>query len=192
MDGGYITNPVVFLIQVLFGAYIFVVLLRFLLQLLRADFYNPVSQFVVKVTSPVLVPMRRFIPGMAGLDLAALLLAWLLKTTEWVLVILISKGVFTLFFPLLWAIPELLDMFINIFLFAIIIQVVLSWVSQGGYHPAASVLHALTNPVLQPVGRLVKPIAGIDLGPMVAILGLYLLKMILLPPIRTLVSSIAG
>lgn len=192
MSDGYITNPLVFLIQVIFGAYTFVVLLRFLLQLFRADFYNPVSQFVVKVTSPVLVPLRRVIPGIAGLDIAALLLAWLIKTLELFLVILITKGVFAFTLPLLWAIPELLEMFINIFLFAIFIQVILSWVSPGGYHPAVAVLHTLTEPVLRPIRKYVKPIAGLDLGPMVAILGLIVLKMFLLPPLRAMVSSIAG
>ena len=69
MGSSYLTNPLVFLVQVLFGAYILVVMLRFLLQLVRADFYNPVSQFVVKVTTPVLTPLRRVIPGVGGLDL---------------------------------------------------------------------------------------------------------------------------
>ena len=75
MGSDYFTNPLVFLIQTLFGLYILAVLLRFLLQWVRADFYNPISQFLVKITSPPLKLLRRFIPGVGGIDLAAIILA---------------------------------------------------------------------------------------------------------------------
>ena len=106
MGSSYLTNPLVFLIQVLFGAYILVVMLRFLLQLVRADFYNPVSQFVVKVTTPVLTPLRRVIPGVGGLDIASIILMWLLKSVELGLVILITGSSENLLAALAWSIPE--------------------------------------------------------------------------------------
>ena len=87
MDSNYLTNPAVFLIQTLFGLYILLVVLRFLLQTTRADFYNPISQFIVKATAPVLKPLRRLIPGFAGVDLSSLVLAWLLKSLELMLVL---------------------------------------------------------------------------------------------------------
>ena len=80
MTSAYLTNPIIFLVQTLFGLYALVVLLRFLLQWVRADFYNPVSQFVVKATTPVLHPVRQLIPGYARIDMAALVVAWLIKT----------------------------------------------------------------------------------------------------------------
>ena len=82
MGGGYLTQPAVFLVQVLFGLYATLVVLRFLLQLTRADFYNPISQFIVKATRPLLNPLRRVIPGVSGIDLASLVLAWLVITIE--------------------------------------------------------------------------------------------------------------
>lgn len=188
MGGSYLTNPVIFLVQVLFGAYILVVMLRFLLQLLKADFYNPVSQFIVKLTSPVLRYLRRVIPGLGGIDLASVVLMWALKTIELALIISlaglpISPMVFA------WAVPELIKLCINIFLFSILIQVILSWVSPGAYNPATAVISYLTEPILRPARRIIPPIGGLDLSPMLAMIGLYLLQMLLLPPILTLTGS---
>ncbi|MGD2082417.1 MAG: YggT family protein [Chromatiales bacterium] len=189
MGDGYLSTPAVFLVQVIFGLYVALVMIRFLLQLVRADFYNPVSQFVVKVTSPALNPLRRVIPGYAGVDFASLLLAWILKAIELSLVLAISGFSFSVLGPLVWAIPELVTLVVNIVLIAIVIQAILSWVSPGGYNPAAVVLHSLSEPVLRPVRRLIPPISGIDVSPMIAILGLILLKMLLLPPLKHLTSS---
>ncbi|MCU7797347.1 MAG: YggT family protein, partial [Candidatus Thiodiazotropha sp. (ex Myrtea spinifera)] len=82
MSGSYLANPMIFLVQTLFGLYILAVLLRFLLQLVHADFFNPISQFLVKATNPPLKILRRFIPGLGGIDLASVILAWLLKAIE--------------------------------------------------------------------------------------------------------------
>ncbi len=189
MGGSYLTDPVVFLVQTLFGLYTGVVIIRLLLQLVRADFYNPVSQLVVKVTAPVLNPLRRFIPGYAGIDLASLLLAWALKALELALVLLISGFSFHPLGPVVWAIPELVRLLLNLYLIAIIVQAILSWVPSAGYNPASALLHALTAPLLRPLHRLAPPISGIDLTPMIAILGLVLLKMLLLPPLSALTAS---
>jgi YggT family protein len=189
MGDGYLTSPAIFLIQTLFGLYILVVMLRFLLQLFRADFYNPVSQFVVKVTAPPLRPLRRLIPGFAGIDLAALVLAWLLKTVELALTLMLIGGGASLLGSFLWAIPELVDLLLNIFLFAILIQVILSWVNPGAYNPAASLLYSITEPILRPARNLLPPISGLDLSPMLAMIGLVLLKMLLLPPLKLLSGS---
>lgn len=156
MGSSYFTNPVVFLIQVLFGAYILVVMLRFLLQLVKADFYNPVSQFIVKVTSPVLIYLRRIIPGLGGIDLASIFLMWILKTIELALIIAlaglpISPMVFA------WAIPELIKLAFNVFIFSILIQVILSWVNPGAYNPVTALIDSLTEPVLRPARNILPP-----------------------------------
>lgn len=192
MGTGYLTNPLIFIVQTLFQLYILVVLLRFFLQLTRADFYNPLSQFIVKVTSPVLIPLRRIIPGVGGIDIASLVLAWGLKTLELILVLWYSKGSFTFFLPLLLAIPELVELAINIFFWAILIQAILSWINPGTYNPASALLYSLTLPVLRPAQRLIPPIGGIDLSPMAVMLGLVVLKMLILPPLRSLAMALAG
>jgi len=189
MNGSYLTNPLAFLVQIIFGAYALIVLLRFLLQLTRADFHNPVSQLVVRLTTPVLRPLRRFIPGIGGIDLSSLILAWLVKAVELLLVLLIQGAGLQLLPALLAAIPELVSTTINIFLFAIFIQAILSWVGTGSYNPAASLLHSLTEPLLRPARRLIPPIGGLDLSPMLTIVGLMLLKMLLLPPLNMLLAG---
>jgi YggT family protein len=189
MSGGYLTNPIIFLIQTLFGLYILAVLLRFLLQLVRADFYNPISQFLVKATNPPLKVLRRIIPGLGGIDLASLVLAWLLKSIEILLIIMVSGSAVNLLAPLLWAIPELIELVINIYFFGILIQVILSWVSPGNYNPAVALLYSLTAPIMRPAQRILPPMGGLDLSPMLVLIGLVLLKMLLLPPLRAITAS---
>jgi len=189
MGSNYLSNPLVFLIQFLFGLYILVVMLRFLLQLTRADFYNPVSQFIVKVTSPLLNPLRRVIPGVAGIDIAAIVLMWLLQSLEFALIVIISGMGASLAATLVWALPELVNLAINVFLFAILIQVILSWINPGTYNPALSLINSLTEPVLRPARRIIPPISGLDLSPMVVMVGLTLLKMLLLPPLQVLTGT---
>ncbi|MCU7918654.1 MAG: YggT family protein [Candidatus Thiodiazotropha sp. (ex Dulcina madagascariensis)] len=189
MGSSYFTNPLVFLVQTLFGLYILAVLLRFLLQVVRADFYNPISQFLVKATNPPIKPLRRIIPGVGGIDLSSLILAWLLKTIELWLVISISGNVANLLGPVVWAIPELVELLINIFLFGVLIQVILSWINPGGYNPATALLYSLTGPVMRPAQKILPPMGGLDLSPMLVMIGLVLLKMLLLPPLRQITGS---
>lgn len=189
MDGSYLADPLTFLVQVLLGAYALALMLRFLLQLTRADFHNPVSQFLVKVTTPLLRPLRRVIPGYRGLDTASLVAVWAVKSLEVLLLLLLAGAAVNPFAALLWSLPEILELCFDILLFAILIQVILSWVSPGGYNPAASLIDSLTAPVMNPLRRLVPPIGGLDLSPMVAVVGLILLEKLLLPPVRLLVST---
>lgn len=190
MDSSYFTNPLVFLVQVLFGLYAVAVLLRFLFQLVRADFYNPISQFIVKITKPVLNPLRRIIPGYRGWDFASLLLAWLVITLELMAVMALNGHGAQPLAALALALPHLVDLLINIFLVALLIQVILSWVSPGNYNPAVGLTYSLTQPLLAPVQRMLPNMGGLDLSPMVVMLGLYLLKMLLIPPLEALVTQL--
>ena len=188
-DSSYFTDPLAFLVQVTFGFYVLVVVLRFLLQVLRADFYNPLSQFVVKLTTPVLRPLRRVIPGLWGLDVASIALAWVLAAIELGLLAAILGASFPALAPLAWAVPELLALVLNIFLFAVIAQALLSWVNPDPYSPASVVLRDLTRPVLQPLRRLIPPLGGFDLTPMLAAIALVLAKMLIVPPLARLTGS---
>ena len=192
MDSGYLTTPIVFLIEVIFGLYILIVMLRFLLQLVRADFYNPLSQFIVKATTPPLRPLRRLIPGIGGIDVSSLVLAWLLQALELGLKYLVSGFGLVIVQPLLLAIPELVNLTINIFLFSILILVVLSWVSPGGHNPATGLLHALTAPLMNPVRARMPDLGGLDISPMIVMIGLMLLKMLLVPPLQTLARQMVS
>jgi len=185
----YFTNPLIFLIKTIFGLYIALVVIRFLLQWARADFYNPVSQFVVKLTSPVLRPLRKMIPGYRGLDTASVVLAWLLKAAELAILTLLLRLDRNPLGALAWALPALVGLIISIFLFAVLIRVILSWVNPDPYNPAVDLLTRLTDPIMRPAQRLIPPISGIDLSPMVVMIGLVLLEMLLLPPLQFLTGS---
>ena len=189
MGEGYLATPAIFLIKVIFGLYATLVVLRFLLQLMRADFYNPVSQVIVKLTKPLLNPLRRMIPGVKGMDMASLVLAWLTLTLEQMAILGVAGTGFQPLAAMLLAIPELVTLIINIFLFAILIQVIISWINPGSYNPVLSLIHSLTEPLLAPVRRRMPDLGGIDLSPMVVIIGLVLLEMLLIPPIKTLLSQ---
>lgn len=189
MSGSYLSNPIAFLIEVLFGLYITIVVLRFLFQWVRADFYNPISQFVIKVTTPVLNPLRSFVPGYGGADLAALVLAWLLTSLKLGLLALLKGLNVNPLGVLLWAIPDLVDLIINIFLFAVFIRVILSWVNPDPYHPGVALLEKLTDPLMRRAQRILPPISGLDLSPILVVVGLVLLKMLLLPPLLAMTGS---
>lgn len=189
MTGNYLTNPLIFLIQTLGGLYAFVVMLRFLLQLTKVDFYNPVSQFVVKVTSPVLRPLRQFIPGFRGIDISSLVLAWLVKTLVLFLVAALAGLGLASLGAILWSIPALVELTIDVFLYAVIIRVILSWVNPDPRHPMVRLLDTLTDPVMAPVQRRLPPIGGLDLSPVAVTVGLVVLQMLLLPPLKFLTGS---
>jgi YggT family protein len=189
MSGSYLTDPVVFLIRTLFGLYIAVVVIRFLLQWVRADFYNPISQFIVRVTSPVLRPLRQVIPGYRGLDLASLVLAWALMTVQLGLIASLMGHEGPLLAALAWAVPALLELVIDILLFAVLVRVILSWLNPDPYNPAVALLGRLTDPILEPARRLIPPIGGIDLSPMAVMIGLLLLQMVVVPPLEALTGS---
>ncbi len=189
---GYLSNSGVFLIHTLFGLYILVIMLRFLLQCVRADFYNPFSQFLVKATNPPLLPLRRIVPGFLGVDMAAVVLAYLLTIAEIALTSTLGHGVIPAITGLsIMAFADLLSLTINIFLFAILIQVVLSWVSPQTNNPITGLLYSLTEPIMGRARRIIPPISGLDLSPIVAIIFLQLLKMLVVMPISDIGRSLS-
>ena len=169
----------VFLIQTVFGFYILAVMLRFLLQCVRADFYNPLVQFLVRITNPLLLPLRRFVPGYRGLDLASVVLAFALQLVEVVLVSALFGQSLGIGGVLLVTAMELLKLLINIYLWGVIIQAVLSWVNPDPHHPAARVLAQLTAPLLRPARRLLPPVSGVDLSPVLVVVALIFVSLLL-------------
>lgn len=169
-------NPLVFLIRTLFDIYTSIMMLRFLLQQVRADFYNPISQFIVKLTNPLVMPARRIVPGYRGYDLATLLLVLVLIVLKIVLLAGLKGLSVDTISLLLVALQELVLLIINVFMFAIFVQAILSWVNPDPYHPVSSLLRSLTYPVLRPFQQIIKPVSGIDLSPLVALIALMFAK----------------
>lgn len=172
-------NATYFLISTLFDLYLMVVLLRLWLQLVRADFYNPFSQFVVKATHPIVAPLRRVLPSIGSLDTATLVLALaigMIKVT--VLAMMFGTGPVT---PLAVAFSGTIVVFKEIFsllFWVLVIRALLSWFSQG-YNPVELVLHQLTEPLLAPIRKIIPPMGGLDLSVLVALLGLQFIQLLL-------------
>lgn len=175
-----IIEILLYLMQFVLSAYLVAVLLRFLLQWVGADFYNPVSQFLVRVTAPVLNPLRKFIPGYLGLDLAALFLAVLIQMLAiTIAAILVGYGFPNLLLLLPWALIGVCAMLVNIYFFAILAMIVISWVAPGSNQPAIFLLYRLTEPVMAPFRKLLPSMGGLDLSPILVFVTINILQIIL-------------
>lgn len=169
-----------YLLQSALGLFLFAVLLRMLLQLARADFYNPVSQFVVKVTQPVLAPLRRLVPPVGRLDTASLLLA----TGVQVLSIMIALALLG-FRPgnalliVAWALLGIAALVVNMYFFGILALIIFSWIAPHSHHPALALLYQLTEPVMGPVRRLLPPVGGLDLSPILVFVAINVVEILL-------------
>jgi YggT family protein len=191
MGSSYYANPIIFLTDTFFSLYILAVMLRFLLQWVNADFYNPISQFLVKITHPPLKMLRRVIPSIGRIDTASLVLMVLLQMFSGWLIFALKGSVAPVEAIFVWSIMELLSLLINIFVVVILIQVVLSWVNPGTYNAATSLVYYLTEPLLGMVRKAIPPLGGIDFSPLVALVGLQLVKMVLFPPMAQLISMLS-
>ena len=186
MPNNYLNNPLAFLVETLFSLYILAVMLRFLLQLARADFYNPVSQFLVKITHPILRPMRRAIPSFHKFDTASVVLMLVLQVVSVLLVQWIygaHPGIGTV---AVLSVAELISLALNVILVAIIIEVIVSWINPHGYNPALALVYSITEPVLRPARNLLPPMGGFDFSPLVVLLAIQVLKMLIIPPLHQL------
>lgn len=190
MASGYFSNAGVFLLDSLFGLYISAVLLRLLFQVVRADFYNPLCQAIVTVTNPVLRPLRRYIPALLTIDTASVLLILALQLVNTYLVALVVGVTPKLAGLLVVAVAEIANKTVWIFLGAVVVQIVLSWVAPGGYNPVIGVIHALSEPLLRPARRLLPPLGGLDFSPMVVVIGLNLVLMLAVAPLRDIGYSL--
>jgi YggT family protein len=192
MDSNYLAAPLIFLIDTLFSLYIFAVLLRFLLQWLEADFYNPISQFLVKLTHPPLRILRRFLPSIGRIDTASVVLLLSLQMLSGYLVFLIQGVSANPLMLVVWSIAQLIELFMNVFIFAIVIGALMSWVGTGRNHnPAASLLYFLTQPMLKKIRRMMPPMGGVDLSPLIALIGLQVAKMLIIAPLQQLAASLS-
>lgn len=170
----------IYIIQTIFGIYAVIVLLRFLLQTVRADFYNPASQFVVKATNPILVPLRRIIPGLGGIDVASLILLFAVNYLQIVLIALIAYGgIPNPGIMAAWAVTGMIALVLNFFFFAIILQIIISWVAPFNHSPALALLYQITEPVMAPARKLLPPMGGIDFSPILTFMIIQVLKMII-------------
>ncbi|EIJ41020.1 putative integral membrane protein [Beggiatoa alba B18LD] len=173
-----VANAFAFLVNALFGLYILLIMLRFLLTLLRVRFHDEISQFLLQVTDPPLKPLYLFIPRWRNVDIAAIVLMLLLTFIKLILTVYLFDQRASFSMLVLYTVLDTLSLVLNVFFWAIILRAILSWVElltqQPLYHtPISRLLHSLTEPLLQPVRRLLPATGGIDLSPLLVGILLY-------------------
>ena len=175
-------NPggaVIYLISTITDLYVAAILLRLLLQWVKADFYNPLSQFLVKVTNPVLVPARRVIPSIGPLDTASVVVMFLLELMQLAIISQIGQQDFSMTFLLIFAVRKLIFALLMTYFVLIIARVIVSWIANQSRHPIIPLVYQLTDPVLKPISKLLPAMGGFDLAPLLALIALRFLLLLL-------------
>ena len=180
-----------FLINSLFSLYILCLLIRFWMHINNADFRNPVGNFLVQISNPLLLPFKKLISSSRGFAIAILFLA-LVFTVLKLFILLSLKGAPTgLVGLIVSAFADVIQTSIYIFLGAIIISIISSWIApQGGYNPFLSIVFALSEPIMTPARRIIPPISGIDLSPILVLIFLQLSLIVIVKPLFQLGSSL--
>jgi len=168
-----------YLVGTTIDLYITAILLRLLLQWVRADFYNPLCQFLVTITNPVLVPTRRIVPSIGRLDTASVVVMLLLELVQLAIISQLSQEGLNLQFMLLFAIRKLLVLLLLTYFVLIIARVIVSWIGSQSRHPMIPLIYQLTEPVLRPFSKLVPPMGGVDLSPLFVLIAVRFLLLLL-------------
>lgn len=191
-------NAIGFILGILFNLYATVVAVRFVMQVVRADYYNPLAQAVVKITDPLLIPLRRFIPSIKRYDTASLVLVFAVIMLKLLVFKALNLGSVPALGQLanveqlpaikmvLLSILDIIHLFFNVFIYALIIQAILSWLPNAGGNPVQALVSAISQPVLRPLRKLIPPLGGIDLTVFFTIIGLFALRIFLLGTLRQL------
>ena len=182
----YITNASIYLVDVLVGLALYIVLLRFWMQWVRANFRNELGQFVISISNPIVMPLRKVVPSIKTIDTATLLLAYLIALLKFVTIEVLDKGTpIPLQFPgaLLAAAGVLLQASIYLFMAAIFIVIIASFLAPHSYHPILMVARSISEPLMSPARRIIPPISGIDLSPILVFLFLNLCLILVAGPL---------
>ena len=170
-------EAIIYLLRFAFDALLMILIMRIWLQWVKADFYNPLSQFIVKVSNPLVVPLRRIIPGFGGLDLATIVVAYIVATLKFVTLAALSGeslGVLAFYIGLL----VLLKQACFLLFVLMIIMAIMSWVVKG-YNATLMVISQLTDPFLRPIRKIIPNMGGLDLSMLVAFLAMNVINILL-------------
>lgn len=177
---GAVNEIFTYLVQTALTLYMMAMLLRFLLQLVRADFYNPISQFLVKITNPLVIPLRKLIPGFGGMDIASLVLALVLQALSIVaLMALYGLGLPNIGLLLVWSALGLVGLLVNIYFFALLAMIILSWIAPGSSNPAIYLLYQITEPVMAPFRKMLPSMGGMDFSPILVFILINVIQIAL-------------
>ncbi|MDO1529101.1 YggT family protein [Fulvimonas sp. R45] len=178
----YLLNALALLLQLVFDAAVVLFVLRLAAEASRADFHNPLSQFVYRSTNPVLAPVRRVLPNWRRINLAAVLVAWLLMLLKRLVLFALSGFLPALPGLLLVALADLLDFVLLFYLVLVFGWSLLSMLAVDRYHPALRLTGSIVEPLLRPLrGRLT--LGMVDFSPTVAIIALLLARILVAQPL---------
>ena len=173
-------NALTFIVKTLLELFIITFILRFMLQWVRADFHNPITQFFVRVTNPILIPARQLIPSIGGLDTATIVVVLLLELTVTIVLINLTCMEPPLFIQIVGlTLLRVVYLILRIYLFVILVYVLMSWINPGSFNPAAGLLASVAEPVLRPFRRVIPAIGGLDLSALFALIAIQALTMLL-------------
>lgn len=175
------------LVNTLGSLLLLIIVLRFLLQLVRADFYNPLSQFIVKATNPVLLPMRQLVPNIAGIDTAALVLAVVVQYVFICgLLVMAGNGAALPWLNIVaWSAIGVIALVLNVYFWGLIITVIASWIAPNSYNPALILINQLLEPVVRPIRKAMPDMGGLDLSPIVIFLLIQIIEILLIHPMAS-------
>ncbi len=174
-----LTQVGMLVINTLVGLYLLVVVLRFLLQLVRADFYNPISQFIVKATNPPLIPLRKVIPGFGGIDLASVVLALIVQAVAIVLILLLNGIQPPPVQVIMWSVVGIISLVLKVYFWGLLITVIASWLAPNSYNPALILINQILEPAVKPVRKMMPDMGGIDISPIIVFLLIQVLEILL-------------
>jgi YggT family protein len=177
-----INNAGIFLISTLFDLYLFVLIMRLVLVATRVDYFNPLSQVVIKLTQKIITPLRRVIPNYKNIELATVVVLLGVEVIKFILLGLIIVGLPNPAGLIILAVADSLKSLVNLFFYAIIIQAIMSWVSTG-HSPMTQVIHKITTPIIRPFQRIIPPMGGLDISPIPAMIALQLLLILFISPL---------
>lgn len=169
----------ILLVKSLVGLYLLLVILRFLLQLVRADFYNPISQFIVKATNPLLVPLRKFIPGYGGIDIASILLAFLIQAAAILAIVLLVNYQPDFGLIAAWSLIGLIGLVLKVYFWGLLVTVIASWIAPSSYNPALILINQILEPAMKPIRKLLPDMGGIDISPIIMFITIQVLEILL-------------
>ncbi|MFT4763062.1 MAG: YggT family protein [Oleispira sp.] len=174
-----LTQVGLLVINTLVGLYLLLVVLRFLLQLVRADFYNPVSQFIVKATNAPLIPLRKVIPGLGGIDIASLVLALLVQAVAIILILLLNGIQPPPLQVVMWSAIGIMSLLLKVYFWGLLITVIASWVAPNSYNPVLILINQILEPAMKPIRKIMPDMGGIDLSPIIMFLLIQVIEILL-------------
>ena len=182
--GTNLLNALIFITQTIVGLYLMFVLVRLLMQISRVDYYNPISQGIIRITDPLCSPIRRFLPTLWRIDTATLFLAFILQLIIICLVMKLSGGLVFDWLYVAWALVGLSALACDIYFFALLISVVVSWLAPHSNHPAIVLINELINPICEPARKIIPPLGGLDFSIIIVFMAITLIdKYLLIKPL---------